>query len=288
MKIARYLSDGADRTGVVEGDVIREIHWSLRDLLVLAARGHEGGNQPFTGHETTVDEVTFLPPAVAGSRVFCAGINYLEHQRESADVFVAQIPEEPIVFLKDISALAGARAFLHLPKEVSEQFDWEAELGVVIGAPVRNESVAASLDAVAGFTVVNDVTVRDLQTKHVQWTLGKNSVAATPIGPWIVTKDELGCEPELEISLRINDQLKQTGNTRDMIFNVARLISTISTVMPLMPGDIIATGTPSGVGFKRSPPEFLHDGDIIETRIAGIGALMNTIQTDLSSVPPTE
>ncbi|MEV7648202.1 fumarylacetoacetate hydrolase family protein [Arthrobacter sp. NPDC089319] len=282
MKIARYLSDGADRTGVVEGDVIREIHWSLRDLLVLAATGHEGHNPPYTGHETTVNEVTFLPPAIAGNRVFCAGINYVAHQRESADVFVAQIPEEPILFLKDFSTLAGAGAVLHLPKGVSEQFDWEAELGVVIGAPVRNVSVEAALNAVAGYTVVNDITARDLQTKHVQWTLGKNSVAATPIGPWIVTKDELGGEPELEISLSVNNELKQTGNTRDMLFSVARLISTISAVMPLMPGDVIATGTPSGVGFKRNPPEFLHDGDIVETRIEGIGALTNSVQTGVN------
>lgn len=285
MKIARYLFNGADRTGVVEGDVIREIHWSLRDVLVLAAKGHEEDIKSFTGHETTVDEVTLLPPALTGSRVFCAGINYLEHQRESADVFVAQVPEEPIVFLKDVSTLAGANAALHLPKEVSEQFDWEAELGVVIGAPTRSVSVQGALGAVAGFTVVNDITARDLQTKHVQWTLGKNSVAATPVGPWIVSKHELGGEPELDVSLRVNDQLMQTGNTRDMIFNVARLISTISAVMPLMPGDIIATGTPSGVGFRRNPPEFLNDGDIIETRIAGIGALVNTIQTGLSSRP---
>ncbi|MDF1605837.1 fumarylacetoacetate hydrolase family protein [Nocardioides sp. YIM 152315] len=283
MKIARYLSNGADRVGVVEGDVVREIHWSLRDLLVLAATGGATENLPYTGHEATVDEVTFLPPAVGGGRVFCAGINYVEHQRESADVFVAEVPQEPILFLKDSSTLAGAGAVLHLPKEVSEQFDWEAELGVVIGAPVRNVSAEAALHAVAGFTVVNDITARDLQTKHVQWTLGKNSVAATPIGPWIVTKDELGAEPELEISLRVNEQVKQTGNTRDMIFNVARLISTISAVMPLMPGDVIATGTPSGVGFKRNPPEFLHDGDVVETRIEGIGALINPVHTGLIS-----
>lgn len=279
MKIARYLSDGADRTGVVEGDVVREIHWSLRDLLVLSATGRATDQLTYTGHEATTDEVTFLPPAVPGGRVFCAGINYLEHQRESADVFVAEVPKEPIVFLKDISTLAGAGAVLPLPKEVSEQFDWEAELGVVIGAPVRNVSAEAALDAVAGFTVVNDITARDLQTKHVQWTLGKNSVGATPIGPWVVTKDELDAEPELDIALLVNDQVKQTGNTRDMIFDVARLISTISAVMPLMPGDVIATGTPSGVGFKRNPPEFLHDGDVVETRIEGIGSLVNPVHT---------
>ena len=283
MKIARYLSDGADRTGVVEGDVVREIHWSLRDLLVLSATGRAADQLPYTGHEAALDEVTFLPPAVSGGRVFCAGINYLEHQRESADVFVAEVPQEPIVFLKDISTLTGAGAVLPLPKEVSEQFDWEAELGVVIGAPVRNVSVESALDAVAGFTIVNDITARDLQTKHVQWTLGKNSVAATPIGPWVVTKDELGSEPELEIALLVNDQIKQTGNTRDMIFDVARLISTISAVMPLMPGDVIATGTPSGVGFKRNPPEFLHDGDVVETRIEGIGSLVNPVHTGLTA-----
>jgi acylpyruvate hydrolase len=277
MKIARFLHDGVERTGVVVDDVVYDVDWSVRDLLVLAARGQDLGS--ITGRVWPVDAVTLLPPLAPGGRVFCVGINYLEHQRESADVFVADVPTEPIIFLKDASAMTGPGAVLSLPKDVSEQFDWEAELGVVIGAPARSVAGDEALAVVAGYTVVNDITARDLQTKHVQWTLGKNNYAATPVGPWIVTRDEIGARPELDVTLRVNDEVKQSGNTRDMTFNVARLISTISAITPLMPGDLIATGTPSGVGFKRSPPEFLHDGDVVEARIEGIGAVVNSVQT---------
>ncbi|TYL51725.1 fumarylacetoacetate hydrolase family protein [Nocardioides sp. BGMRC 2183] len=284
MKIARYLHDGVERTGAVLDGQVHEIDWSIRDLLVLASLGRDTDLRP-TGRSVPADAVTFLPPIAPGGRVFCIGINYLEHQRESADVFVADVPTEPIVFLKDLSAITGADSVLHLPKDVSQQFDWEAELGVVIGAPARAISEEDALSVVAGYTVVNDITARDLQTKHVQWTLGKNNYAATPVGPWIVTKDEVGERPELDVELTVNGELKQSGNTRDMIFDVARLISTLSAVTPLAPGDVIATGTPSGVGFKRTPPEYLQDGDVVEASIAGIGATRNAVQTGPQAVP---
>jgi acylpyruvate hydrolase len=279
MKIARYLHDGFERVGIIHGDVICEVDYSLRDLLVAAALGVQEADIAVSGTTLAIDNVTMLAPVVPGGRIFCVGINYLEHKRESADVFVADVPSEPIVFLKDISAITGPFAQLRLPKNVSEQFDWEVELAVVIGAPSREVSTSEAASAIAGYTVVNDVTARDLQTKHVQWTLGKNNVAATPVGPWIVTKDELGDDLDLDITLTVNGETMQSGNTREMLFGVPLLIATISAVTPLLPGDVIATGTPSGVGFKRTPPRFLQDGDTVECTIERLGVQRNTVTT---------
>lgn len=278
MELLRYLVNGTERCGVADGDSVRELDWSLRDTLVLAAA--DSGNE-FQGSSVvrSRDEITLLPPLVPGGRIICIGINYVEHQKESADVFVADIPTHPIVFLKDASAMTTSTAELHLPSSVSCQFDWEVELGVVIGAPARATKAADAWDAVAGYTVVNDITARDLQGRHVQWTLGKNSEAATPIGPGIVTKGQVGTAPDLELTSRVNGEVKQQGRTSELIFDIPSLIETVSAVTPLLPGDVIATGTPSGVGFKRTPPEFLRDGDVVEAMIESVGTLRNRVRT---------
>jgi 2-keto-4-pentenoate hydratase/2-oxohepta-3-ene-1,7-dioic acid hydratase in catechol pathway len=279
MEILRYLANGAERCGIVEGNLVHELDWSLRDALVLAASEREEG---LAGSATIIRDregLTMLPPLVPGGRIICIGINYLEHQRESADVFVADVPKHPIVFLKDASAMTTANAELHLPSSVSCEFDWEVELGVVIGAPARAIKADDAWSVVAGYTVVNDITARDLQGLHVQWTLGKNSEAATPIGPGIVTKGQVGTDPDLAITSRVNNEIKQRARTSELIFDIPSLIETVSAVTPLLPGDVIATGTPSGVGFKRTPPEFLRDGDVVEATIESIGSLVNTVRT---------
>lgn len=279
MHLLRYLVNGLERCGITDGDTVHELDWSLRDVLVLAAAGCEHELQSGSSVVRSLTDVTVLPPIATGGRIFCIGINYVEHQKESADVFVADIPAHPIVFLKDGSAMTTATADLPLPAAVSTEFDWEVELGVVIGAPARAVKATDAWESVAGYTIVNDVTARDLQGLHVQWTLGKNSEAATPIGPGIVTKGAIGTEPDLDITLRVNGELKQSARTSDLIFDIPSLIETVSAVTPLLPGDVIATGTPSGVGFKRTPPEFLRDGDVVEASIASIGTLRNRVVT---------
>jgi 2-keto-4-pentenoate hydratase/2-oxohepta-3-ene-1,7-dioic acid hydratase in catechol pathway len=280
LQLVQYVHQGATRCGYVDGDDIVGLDWSLRDALVLLAAGQ--AERISDAHTSRVrrDDVVLLPPVLPSTRIFCIGINYLDHQLESKDVFMANVPEAPVVFLKDLSSIAGQGDTLDLPKSLSTEFDWEGELGVVIGAPARGIAAESAWDVVAGYTVVNDVSVRDRQLRHVQWTLGKNAPASTPIGPGVVARDDIGINPDIELTLRVNGAVKQHAWTRDLIFDVPKLIEEITAVTPLLPGDIIATGTPAGVGFKRTPPEFFNDGDVVEVEIAGVGVLSNTIRTE--------
>ncbi|TGD85451.1 DUF2437 domain-containing protein [Mycolicibacterium sp. CH28] len=275
MKIARFRHGGTTMAGVVTGGAVQPVRQSLDELI--------GGcvPEPLAGPDGTpipLADVELLAPLTANCRgVLCIGINYFEHQRESADVFVAEVPDHPIVFFKTTAAVTGAYATLNLTPAISTEFDWEVELGVVIGRAGRNIPRERAADYIFGYTVVNDITARDVQHRHKQWHLGKNVDGSTPIGPWIVTADELGHPPELDIALRINGDLMQQANTRDMIFPIAEQIEVISQYVALRPGDVIATGTPSGVGFAQTPPRYLADGDIVETVIDGVGTLRNRV-----------
>jgi acylpyruvate hydrolase len=280
VQLLHYLHQGAARCGLADGNEIVGLDWSLRDALVLLAAGQADRVTERIGNRVNRDEVSLLAPVPAGGRVFCIGINYLEHQKESKDVFLANVPEAPVVFLKDATTITGPDDVLVLPKSLSCEFDWEAELGVLIGAPARAVSEKEAWDVVAGYTVVNDISVRDRQVRHSQWTLGKNAPASTPIGPGVVDRDTIGIDPDIELTCRVNGALKQHAFTRDLIFDIPQLIAEISSVTPLLPGDIIVSGTPAGVGFKRTPPEFLKDGDVVEIEIAGVGVLSNTIRTE--------
>lgn len=277
MRIARYFARGKDRCGIIEGSTVHDVDWSLRDLLVLAAAGRLGVVQPSGASRDLADVDLLAPVHPEGRGVFCIGLNYLEHQRESADVFMADVPEHPVVFFKQPASLAGQGDVLPLPQSLSTQWDWEVELGVVIGAPISNAGPDQVWDSIAGYTIVNDVTARDLQSRHTQWFLGKNAAAATPVGPWIVSRDELGTPPDVELSLTVNGERKQLGRSSELIFDIPTLIATISSVTPLLPGDVIATGTPSGVGMKQNPPQFLTPGDEVVALIENIGALRNPV-----------
>ncbi len=280
MQLVQYVHQGATRCGFVDGDEVVGLDWSLRDALVLLAAGRADRITEAQTGRLKRDDLVLLPPVTSSSRIFCIGINYLDHQQESKDVFLASVPKAPVVFMKDLSTIAGPYDQLDLPKSLSVEFDWEAELGVVIGAPARNVSEEDSWDVVAGYTVVNDVSVRDRQVRHVQWTLGKNAPASTPVGPGIVDRDTIGINPDIEVTCRVNGVVKQNAFTRDLIFDIPRLISEISQVTPLLPGDIIVSGTAAGVGFKRNPPEFLSEGDTVEVEIAGVGLISNKIRTE--------
>lgn len=213
------------------------------------------------------------PPVARPSQIVCVGKNYADHAAE----FDAQVPTAPILFAKSPTTLIGPHDPIVIPPG-REQVDAEAELAVVIGPVARGLDEASALDAVAGYTALNDVTERALQREAGQWFLGKSCDTFCPLGPWLVTPDEVGDPQNLRVASRLNGQPLQEGHTRAMLFRVARLLAYITTYLTLQPGDVIATGTPAGVGFARKPPVFLRPGDHIEIEVERIGVLRNPVQ----------
>ncbi|HZY98527.1 MAG TPA: fumarylacetoacetate hydrolase family protein [Candidatus Baltobacteraceae bacterium] len=269
---------GAARPGVVEGDAIRTISTAtLREYVALAP--HERIAWHSADDLIPLSSVTLDAPIRPERNVFCVGRNYLEHAKEGARAAGRELklPDVPTFFTKAPTAIAAPDSTLHLDARVSSEYDFEAELAVVIGARCRDVSKDEAYDVVFGYTALNDVTARDLQRAHVQWFKGKSLDNSCPIGPWIVTPEELGDPQALEIRFRRNGVEKQHSSTAQMIFRIPRLIAELSKGMTLLPGDIIATGTPEGVGFARTPPEFLAGGDVMEVDIEGIGVLRNVV-----------
>ena len=212
--------------------------------------------------------------------IICLGWNYAEHAKESSSAKGVQIeglPEYPIVFTKATTTVNGPYDDIVYDEQVSKRLDWEVELGVIIGTKGRHISEADALNHVFGYTVINDVSARDLQKRHQQFFLGKSMDGTCPMGPWIVSADEIPDPQELNLGCLVNQTIKQEASTNQQIFSIASVISTLSNVMTLLPGDIIATGTPSGVGFARTPPEYLIPGDVVECEVQGIGRITNKI-----------
>lgn len=227
-----------------------------------------------------LDSLELLAPIPRPRKnVMCLGWNYIDHAQESATVSgrVLEIPEYPVVFTKSVSSINGPYANIPAHADHTKKLDWEVELGVVIGKGGCNIAEATALEHVFGYTVVNDISARDLQFRHKQYFLGKSLDGACPMGPYIVTADEVLDPQNLQLRSWVNGVLKQSASTRDMIFSIARTLSILSRGMTLEPGDIIATGTPAGVGFARTPPEFLKAGDVVECEVLGIGRLKNEI-----------
>lgn len=280
MKFLTYRSaDGRTRPGVLEGQKIRAITTAtLREYIALAPHERIAWQAP--DELIALAAVTLDAPVRPARNVFCVGRNYLEHAREGARALGRELklPNVPTFFTKAPTAIAGPDAALALSGAVSREYDFEAELAVVIGAECKDVPEAEALHVVFGYTALNDVTARDLQREHGQWFKGKSLDSTCPIGPWIVTPEELGDPQSLELRLRRNGIEKQHSNTSKMIFSVPRLIAELSKGMTLLPGDVIATGTPEGVGFARTPPEFLTDGDVLEVEIERIGVLRNSVR----------
>jgi 2-keto-4-pentenoate hydratase/2-oxohepta-3-ene-1,7-dioic acid hydratase in catechol pathway len=219
--------------------------------------------------------VRFRAPLLHPEKVIGIGLNYHDH---AAEVKMAR-PEEPILFGMYPNAIIGPEAPIRIPK-LSQKIDYEAELAIVIGRRGRHIPESSAVEYVAGYTIFNDVSARDLQMKDSQWIRGKSFDTFAPIGPYLVTTGMLGDGDGLDIRLRLNGKIMQDSNTRNLIFKVPRLVSFISEVMTLEPGDIIATGTPGGVGFARKPPVWLRPGDVVEVEIEGIGILRNGVEAD--------
>lgn len=222
-----------------------------------------------------LDKIRFLPPILWPSKILCVGLNYADHAAEFND----PVPAEPVFFCKALSTLNSHQGPIFLPK-VSDQIDYEAELVVIIGRTGRDIPEASALDYVFGYTCGNDVSCRDWQSGKPagQWFLGKSFDSFAPIGPGIVTKDEIPNPNRLAIASRLNGKTMQSSNTSNFIFPVEKLIAYVSQVMTLNPGDLLFTGTPGGVGMRRNPPVFLKNGDTIEVEIEKIGTLTNPVR----------
>lgn len=212
--------------------------------------------------------------------VFCVGRNYHAHANELSDsIFKGStvVDQWPIIFTKVPESVVGPNDDVRLPKGISSDIDYEAELGLVIGKQGKNISKDDALNHVYGYTIINDVTARDVQVRHQQWHLGKSFDTFCPMGPWLVTSDELDIG-NINIKCTVNDEIRQEANTRDLIFDIPAIIEACSRGITLYPGDVIATGTPAGVGMGMNPPRYLKDGDVVRVDIEGIGSIQNTFK----------
>jgi 2-keto-4-pentenoate hydratase/2-oxohepta-3-ene-1,7-dioic acid hydratase in catechol pathway len=284
MKFAAFMHGGRELIGSVDADGLHVAPIAgVADMVDLIERFAEigPGLTSSRGSIAIADVELRAPIALPRRNIFCVGKNYGEHAREfSRSGFEAgavkgnELDEYPAVFSKGPNTVVGPYDDVLLHANVTSSVDYEAELAVVIGRGGKEIAPERAYEHVFGYTVVNDVTARDRQKNHKQWFLGKTLDTFCPMGPWITTSDEL--DPEnLEVKCWVNGELRQHANTRDLIFDIPRLISTISQGLALMPGDIIATGTPAGVGIGFTPPKFLKKDDVVTVEISRIGKIEN-------------
>ena len=281
MRFVSFTRGRDAASGIIEGMSVRPFRAGL-DLgafiaLEPAQRAAELKN---LGDPISLDDVRLLAPLRPHKNVFCVGRNYLAHAEEGARARGQELklPDVPTFFTKAPTAIANPDQTLELDPKLSSQYDWEAELAVIIGTRCRDVYEKQALDVIFGYSCLNDVTARDLQKAHVQWFKGKTLDNTCPIGPWIVEASDIADPQKLEIALTVNGVEKQHSNTDKMIFSIAKVIESLSAGLTLEPGDVIATGTPEGVGFARTPPEFLNDGDVMEITIQNVGSLKNSVR----------
>ncbi|HUR72713.1 MAG TPA: fumarylacetoacetate hydrolase family protein [Sporichthya sp.] len=265
MKLATIRVAGGTRAVRVDGGVAVET--GDADVVALLRRPDwRALAAAADGPEHPVDGLDYAPVVPMPEKVVCVGLNYRTHIQEMG----RELPEYPTLFAKYARALVGAFDPVVLPAG-STEVDWEAELGVIVGAEVRHADLEAARAAIAGYTVVNDVTARDFQFRTVEWLQGKTFERSTPVGPWLVTDVVPG-----EISCSVDGDVVQKSDTADLHFDPAALVAYISQIVTLVPGDLIATGTPGGVGHARKPPRYLADGSELTTRVEGVGECRNT------------
>jgi 2-keto-4-pentenoate hydratase/2-oxohepta-3-ene-1,7-dioic acid hydratase in catechol pathway len=297
MKYAMFSPgfDPAPRLGVLRGDVLVDLKtapalsWpdAPTTLVDLIQRGPDAwqrmaaiGAEASAAHSHAASTVRWHAPIPRPAKnVFCLGLNYAAHAKESSQARgrEVKIPTVPVIFTKAPTTVSGPFDDVHVDRQATQQVDWEVELGVVIGTSGRNITREHARQHVFGYTVINDLSARDLQQQHMQWFKGKSLDGFCPMGPVVVTADEFGDPQAKRLQLRVNGVTKQDGLTANMIFPVDVIIEWLSKGLTLEAGDVIATGTPEGVGMGRTPQEFLQNGDLVETEIEGIGILRNRI-----------
>jgi 2-keto-4-pentenoate hydratase/2-oxohepta-3-ene-1,7-dioic acid hydratase in catechol pathway len=290
-------SPASPRLGVVRGDSIVDVKAALDGRWPGAVPGtlldliEQGPDAWARLHDRVADRADLpgihplsairwhAPLPRPRKNVFCLGLNYVAHAQESAQARgrEVKVPTVPVIFTKAPTTVNGPFDDVPVDRAVTQQVDWEVELGAIIGRAGRDIPAADAQQHVFGYTVINDVSARDLQAQHLQWFKGKSLDGFCPMGPVVVTADEFGDPQQKRLQLRVNGVVKQDANTADMIFPVDTIIDWLSRGLTLEPGDVIATGTPQGVGLGRTPPEFLQHGDIVEAEIEGIGTLRNRI-----------
>ncbi|MEH7901517.1 fumarylacetoacetate hydrolase family protein [Rhizobium laguerreae] len=271
MKLLRYGQRGAEKPGILDNNgKIRDLSGQVDDIAgeSLTSAGLAKIAAIDVGSLPVVAEPGRLGPCVARTGKFiCVGLNYADHAAETG----AAIPEEPILFMKATSAITGPNDNVIIPRK-SKKTDWEVELGIVIGDEARYVTEAGAMKHVAGYCLINDVSEREFQAERGgQWTKGKSADSFGPIGPWMVTRDEVADPQDLKMWLSVDGTMRQNGSTKTMIFGVSFLVHYISQFMSLQPGDIISTGTPPGVGLGMKPPLFLKAGQTIKLGIEGLG-----------------
>lgn len=291
MRFASFWDAGESHVGVVVDEGVIDLARLRRlgaaclldvirggdDLLAAIASGLSGEASSIR----PLNELKWLAPVPrSGKNVFCIGRNYLGHVEEGyrARNLAIDVPQAPQIFTKPRTALAAAGDELSFDKSVSDRMDYEGELGIIIGKGGRDIASEDAFDHIFGYTVINDVTARDLQRKHEQWFKGKGLDQSCPMGPWIVTKDEVPDIEAVEIVTKVNGETRQSAKVSQMIFDIPTILSELSKGMTLEPGDVIATGTPEGVGYAMATPQYLADGDVVTVAISGVGELTNRIK----------
>jgi 2-keto-4-pentenoate hydratase/2-oxohepta-3-ene-1,7-dioic acid hydratase in catechol pathway len=287
MRIAAIHNKNAKIFGTIQDDSFRPFlvgGASVRDLRHVIKLVGEGTTTPEFGPPQALDKVKLAAPVgPLAKNVMAVGKNYHDHAQEFARSGIDQsgdkveVPEFPVVFTKAVTSLADPGQPLRASADPSNSTDYEAELGVVIGRHCKNVKHEDAYGVVFGYTAVNDVTARTIQQRHKQWFLGKSLTGYCPVGPVLVTRDEFGVPDAQEIATYVNGERRQFAQLRDLIFNVPAIIETISAYVPLDPGDLIATGTPAGVGIGFTPPRYLKAGDEVRISITGIGELTNPV-----------
>lgn len=277
MRLVTFENDGTQSVAVRDGDVWRDLG-QVQMIDLIADNGLADLGDLSKRPTVNLDEVQLLPPIPLPPKFICVGLNYLDHLAESP---YDEVPKYPAFFPRYNSSLLAPGADM-IRTQLSEQLDFEAELAVVIGKPGRNITEEDALEHVAGYSAFNDGSIRDYQFISAQWTVGKNFDATGGFGPELVTQDELPKGAKgLSVECLLNGEVMQKGNTDEMIFSIPQLIAFASKTMTLETGTVIATGTPAGIGWARTPPRWMVDGDVVEIRVEGIAPLRNKVRDEV-------
>lgn len=270
MRFATIRTAGGTTAARLDGDTLTPLDAPDVGALLTADGGAAAVSARTGADPVLAAEADFAPVVPNPSKIICAGLNYRTHIQETG----RELPEYPTLFAKFAETLTGPYDDLTIPS-VSERVDWEAELGVIIGRPVYRAGAAEAADAIAGYTVCNDVSMRDFQRRTLQWLAGKMFQRSTPAGPYLVTPDEVGGAADLEIGCEVDGEVMQLARTSDLLFGPADIIAYVSQAITLRPGDLLLTGTTGGVGDARKPPVYLRPGQVVRTWVEGLGECVN-------------